>query len=184
MDLQALGNLRFESFHALNQAIPRIFTKIMRKTSNESKILRGTLRNDRVRIKPALKVGAKCPAYLDPVARKEWKRVAPELEAQGVLTEASAQILASYCSSFAHFKASEEAIQRDGLVIDITSSTRTGMTVKPIPHPAVRNYQTFKRMMLESARLFGIDPLNAGKIEPQSQPPPAPVDDGWGDFQN
>jgi P27 family predicted phage terminase small subunit len=146
----------------------------MRKTSNEMKALRGTLRTDRARSKPALKVGAKCPSYLDKVAKAEWKRVGPELEQQGVLTEASAQILASYCSSFAHFKASEEAIQRDGLVINITSSTRTGMTVKPVPNPAVRNYQTFKRMMLESARLFGIDPLNAGKIEPQSQPEQAP----------
>ena len=153
----------------------------MRRTSNEMKALRGTLRIDRARNKPALKVGSTAPNWLDPVGRKEWKRVAPELMAQGVLTEASAQTFwPAYCSSFAHFRASEEAIQRDGLVINITSSTRTGMTIKPVPNPAVRNYQTFKRLLLEAARLFGIDPLNAGKIEPQSPPPPAPVDDGWG----
>ena len=132
-----------------------------RKTRQQLE-MQGTFRADRHagRNTPTFTTGAKCPAYLSREAKAEWRRVAPELEAQGLLTSGSAQVLASYCSSFAHWRESEQAMQRDGLVILTKSTTRTGETIKPVPNPAVRNYQTFKRLMLEAASRFGLDPLS------------------------
>lgn len=121
--------------------------------------------------------GAKCPSWLDAEAKKEWKRIAPELEAQGILTSVSAQILASYCSSFAHWKQSEAEIQKNGLVISIQSTTRTGQTIKPVPNPAVKNYLTVKRLMLESAAKFGLDPLSSQRVDAVPQQPAREEDD-------
>src|SRR5215813_2198969 len=126
----------------------------MRRTTNEHKSLRGTLRADRTRHELAFKAGAKCPTWLSKTARAEWKRISDDLEANGLLTSANQHILATYCASFAHWKESEADIQKNGLLIVIESTTRTGMTRKPVSNPAVKNYLQFKRATLEAAKLF------------------------------
>ena len=42
----------------------------------------------------------KCPTWLEPEAKKEWKRLAPSLEAMGVLTQADLTAFAGYCQAF------------------------------------------------------------------------------------
>ena len=44
----------------------------------------------------------KCPAWLMPEAKKEWKRLAPSLIAMGVLTEHDMEAFAGYCQAYAH----------------------------------------------------------------------------------
>lgn len=48
------------------------------------------------------KATVKCPSWLLPEAKKEWKRLAPSLEAMGVLTIAqqNLKIMQSFCSEF------------------------------------------------------------------------------------
>ena len=43
----------------------------------------------------------KCPAWLSPVAKKEWKRIAPELERLGLLSVIDGAALEGYCESYA-----------------------------------------------------------------------------------
>lgn len=145
----------------------------MRRTTNAAKRLSGTARADRVRNEIAFASGAKCPSWLSKTAKAEWKRIADDLEANGLLTAANQHILATYCASFAHWKDSEVDIQTNGLVIVIESTTRTGMTKKPVPNPAVKNYLQFKRATLEAAKLFGLDPQSVLKVEAI----PAPSDE-------
>lgn len=146
-----------------------------RKTAREL-ALAGTYRADRHGgTRPTFTPGARCPAYLSKAAKSEWRRLAPELEANGLLTEASSAIFASYCSAFAFWKESQQQIAADGLVIRIQSTTRTGQTIRPVPNPAIKNLHTFARLMLEAASRLGIDPLAAMKIETPLAPP-APKD--------
>jgi P27 family predicted phage terminase small subunit len=148
----------------------------MRATSQRLKELKGTARNDRARKELTLKTGAKMPSYLSKAARAEWKRIGPELEAAGILTEASANIFASYCVSFALWRECLESIATQGQVVLVTSQTRTGSTTVPKPNPAVRNLGEHQRAMLASAKLFGIDPLSRPRIEAQPVTPAKPTE--------
>ena len=46
----------------------------------------------------------KCPDWLLPEAKKEWKRLAPALEAMGVLTMADQTAFEGYCQAYARWK--------------------------------------------------------------------------------
>ena len=43
----------------------------------------------------------KCPNWLMPEAKKEWKRLSPSLIAMGILTEHDMQAFAGYCQAYA-----------------------------------------------------------------------------------
>ena len=42
-----------------------------------------------------------CPKWLEPEAKKEWRRLSKQLEAIGVLTEVDQAAFASYCQAYA-----------------------------------------------------------------------------------
>lgn len=144
----------------------------MRRTSNANKSLRGTLRADRVRHAPEFAQGAACPRYLDATAKGEWKRVSRELIEKGILTTVSANLLGAYCQSFSLWRGSLEDIAKNGAVLMVKSTTRTGQTITPKPNPAVKNMLQLQRAMMDAARLFGISPLHSNQVEAN---PPAPV---------
>lgn len=52
----------------------------------------------------------KCPTWLLPEAKKEWKRLAPSLEAMGVLTMADLTAFEGYCQAYARWKEAEAFI--------------------------------------------------------------------------
>lgn len=49
----------------------------------------------------------RCPAHLDAVARKEWRRLATPLHAAGILTLADRAALAAYCQAWSRWVAAE-----------------------------------------------------------------------------
>lgn len=51
-----------------------------------------------------------CPDWLLPDARQEWARIAPELEAMGLLTRIDMAMFAAYCQSYARWRQAEEAV--------------------------------------------------------------------------
>src|SRR4051812_31093346 len=62
-----------------------------------------------------------CPAHLTAGARAEWDRLAPELEANGLLTRVDRAALAGYCVLYARWAEAEEqlkerfvTVKRDG----------------------------------------------------------------------
>ena len=138
----------------------------MRRKTREEKIAQGTYRPDRDRTVPQFRAGATRPKFLtNRIARAEWNRVAPLLTEQGVLTEIDATLLASYCLLYAHWRESVESLARDGLVIIVSSQTRTGSTVKPVQNPALRNSLQLQKQMMATATKFGINPLDRPRIE-------------------
>lgn len=93
------------------------------------KVLKGTARRpDRV---PQPSVGGglpACPAWLEPEAKREWRRVAPELRRLGLLTVVDRAALAGYCQAYSRWRAAEERV-RDG---ELTFTTQTGFVgVRP-----------------------------------------------------
>ena len=63
----------------------------------------------------------KCPTWLEPEAKKEWKRLAPSLEAMGVLTQADLTAFAGYCQAYARWKEAEEFISQHGSIFQTPS---------------------------------------------------------------
>ena len=63
-----------------------------------------------------------CPKWLEPEARKEWRRLAPYMERIGILTEADRTAFASYCQAYARWKDAEEFMTRSGQTIFKTPS--------------------------------------------------------------
>jgi P27 family predicted phage terminase small subunit len=101
------------------------------------------------------------------------------LSQAGVLQQIDQSLLASYCTMYGHWRASEEDIQQNGLVITVTSTTRTGRTDKPVPNPAVSNSIRFHKAMMATAVKFGINPLDRPRIEiPPDEIEDEPEDDG------
>jgi P27 family predicted phage terminase small subunit len=137
----------------------------MRRKSKEEKQQQGTYRADRDRKTPKFSPGAVCPKYLTKTAKAEWNRVAPLLEEAGILRDIDASLLASYCQMFAHWRSSEDAIAKNGLVVTVSSQTRTGRTDKPVQNPAVRNSIQFHKAMMATAVKLGISPLDRPRIE-------------------
>lgn len=66
-------------------------------------------------------VAPKCPSWLDAEARKEWRRIAPELDRLGLLTVVDMAALAGYCQSYSTWKAATEALNRHGLTYEATN---------------------------------------------------------------
>ena len=58
--------------------------------------------------------GVKCPSWLLPEAKKEWKRLAASLEAMGVLTMADLTAFAGYCQAYARWREAEDFITQHG----------------------------------------------------------------------
>lgn len=53
-----------------------------------------------------------CPRHLLPEARKEWRRITPELERYGLISKLDRTALALYCQAWARWVWAEEQMQR------------------------------------------------------------------------
>ena len=61
-------------------------------------------------------VSLRCPNYLLPEARKEWRRLAPILMNLGLLTAADAVPFAGYCQAYARWREAQDEITRHGSI--------------------------------------------------------------------
>jgi P27 family predicted phage terminase small subunit len=151
-----------------------------KKKPNQSHLLAGSFRADR-HAKGGLQFPAAtgtAPRWLSKAAKAEWRRVAPLLLEQGMLTEPDTAILGAYCSAFAGYLEAKALVERDGQVVIVESSTRTGKTVKPIRNPAVTLMLDFQRAMLAAAAKLGFSPYDRERIEGSETP-----DDGGQELQ-
>ena len=62
-----------------------------------------------------------CPKWLEPEAKKEWRRLSKQLEQIGVLTEVDQAAFASYCQAYARWKEAEEFITQHGTIVKTPS---------------------------------------------------------------
>lgn len=127
----------------------------------ELKIFKGTFRPSRERgkgVKPAL-VLPPCPAWLSPVARTEWKRVARELHELGLLTRIDQTALAGYCENYAVLVQCTNYIRRQGGYAKYLA----GQNSQTTPHLTAINKAWDKIRAFCSE--FGMTPSSRGGIQ-------------------
>jgi P27 family predicted phage terminase small subunit len=113
---------------------------------------------------------SKPPAHLDAEAKREWRRVAPQLYECGLLTVLDVDALAIYCASWSMWVEAEKQLEEQGLTVPGRSGT-----MKANPWLAVANQA--RRQMLAMAQEFGMTPLSRGRIKVEPPQSPDPFED-------
>ena len=140
----------------------------MRRKSKPEKQAMGTYRPDKEpkrlqftanEIKPPLFIRK------NKIAHEEWKRVVPHLLEADVIKDPDLSLLASYCVLYSRWRAASQDVETNGLILTVTSTTRTGKTQKPIPNPACSLEQSYQAHMMRTAVKFGINPLDRPRVE-------------------
>ena len=116
------------------------------------------------------KGGVKCPSWLLPEAKKEWRRLSKQLEAIGVLTEVDQAAFASYCQAYARWKEAEEFMTQHGTIV----KTKSGYWQQV---PQVSIAQTYLKIMNKIAEQFGLTPAARSRITAGADMKDAAVDD-------
>ena len=111
--------------------------------------------NDREPVPP--KATLKCPAWLLPEAKKEWKRLAPALEAMGVLTMADLTAFEGYCQAYARWKEAEAFITQHGSIFQTPSGY-----VQQVPQVSIA--QQHLKIMQSLCSEFGLTPATRARI--------------------
>lgn len=106
--------------------------------------------------KPEKKAPA-CPKWLEPEAKKEWRRLAKKMEQLGILTEVDMAAFAGYCQAYARWKEAEEFIQQHGTIF----KTPSGYP-QQVPHVSIA--QTYLKIMNRFAEQFGLTPASRSRI--------------------
>ncbi len=133
------------------------------------KLLRGTLRKDRVNAQePRVSCAIPpCPRELSLGAKREWRRIARELAAAGLLARIDRAALALLCEHWARWIEAIQMLQRHGVVVKSANGYP-----QPSPFLAVANKAAEQvRLMLSE---FGMTPsarsrVHAGPGEPEEE---------------
>jgi P27 family predicted phage terminase small subunit len=89
------------------------------------------------------------PAWMCEIARAEWDRVAPMLEASKVMSPRHQQTLAAYCDSFADMVTADRELQANGTTI-MDDKGRVSN------HPAWLRKRDARNQLLKFASEFGL----------------------------
>lgn len=98
-----------------------------------------------------------CPKWLEPEAKKEWRRLAKQMEELGILTEVDMAAFAGYCQAYARWKESEEFITQHGTLVRTPSGYYQQV-------PQVSIAQTYLKIMNRIAEQFGLTPASRSRI--------------------
>ena len=106
--------------------------------------------------KPNKKAPA-CPKWLEPEAKKEWRRLAKQMEAIGILTEVDMAAFAGYCQAYARWKEAEEFITQHGSIFQTPSGY-----VQQVPQVSIA--QQNLKIMQSFCSEFGLTPATRARI--------------------
>ena len=98
-----------------------------------------------------------CPKWLEPEAKKEWRRLCKKMEMMGVLSEVDMAAFAGYCQAYARWKEAEEFITQHGTIVKTPSGYWQQV-------PQVSIAQTYLKIMERFASEFGLTPSSRSRI--------------------
>ena len=104
----------------------------------------------------------KCPTWLMPEAKKEWRRLAPMLIKMGLLTNADVQTFAGYCESYARWKEADQKLTELGS----TSETSRGYETQSV---WVNIAQKNLHQMKELGNEFGLSPVARSRLSAKAK---------------
>ena len=99
-----------------------------------------------------------CPSWLEPEAKKEWRRMAKTLESIGILTEIDKAAFAGYCQAYARWKEAEEFLTKHGTIFKTPSGY-----IQQVPQVSIA--QTYLKVMKDFASQFGLTPASRTRIQ-------------------
>jgi P27 family predicted phage terminase small subunit len=111
-----------------------------------------------------------CPRHLDGEARAEWRRLAPQLFAAGLLTELDVAALSALCVTWALWSEAEQKLASESLTV-----TGRGGAVRPSPWIAIAS-RAQRDMQLLAAE-FGMTPNSRQRIRVVAPAAPDPFDE-------
>ena len=103
------------------------------------------------------KKAPKCPSWLEPEAKKEWRRLAKQMEQLGTLTEVDMTAFAGYCQAYARWKEAEEFITQHGTIVKTPSGYWQQV-------PQVSIGQTYLKIMSRFCEQFGLTPSSRSRL--------------------
>jgi len=98
-----------------------------------------------------------CPPWLPQEAKREWKRVAPELIRLGIITNLDQSTLAGYCIVYSQWRKAQEVLRDQGMVY----VTQRGQLK---PRPEIEIARLSGDMMKVFASELGMTPLSRERI--------------------
>ena len=107
------------------------------------------------------KKAPRCPSWLEPEAKKEWKRMAKTLETIGVLTQVDKAAFAGYCQAYARWKEAEEFLSKYGTIFKTPSGY-----IQQVPQVSIA--QTYLKVMKDFCSEFGLTPAARTRIQVDS----------------
>lgn len=103
------------------------------------------------------KKAPRCPTWLEPEAKKEWRRMVKQLEQLGILTEVDMAAFAGYCQAYARWKEAEEFISKHGTIVKTPSGYWQQV-------PQVSIAQSYLKIMNRFCEQFGLTPSSRSRI--------------------
>jgi P27 family predicted phage terminase small subunit len=107
------------------------------------------------------KKAPRCPSWLEPEAKKEWKRMTKTLETIGVLTQVDKAAFAGYCQAYARWKEAEEFLSKHGTIFKTPSGY-----IQQVPQVSIA--QTYLKVMKDFCSEFGLTPAARTRIQVDS----------------
>ena len=104
------------------------------------------------------KKAPRCPSWLEPEAKKEWKRMSKTLETIGVLTQVDMTAFAGYCQAYARWKEAEEFLSKHGTIFKTPSGY-----IQQVPQVSIA--QTYLKVMKDFCSEFGLTPAARTRIQ-------------------
>jgi len=111
----------------------------------------------------------RCPQNLSDEARKEWRRIVPELEALGLLTTIDRAALAAYCAAWGRFIEAEKVIKEKG---SLYKTANGNVIISPMLSVANRAMEQMRVFGAE----FGLTPSSRTRISATPQESDDPLD--------
>lgn len=104
------------------------------------------------------------PAELDQRAKSEWKRIAKELHAMGVLTRVDTKALANYCQAYSDMLAARALLVDWNLTHPDQINVLKTMNGMIRTHPYVQQMRDARLDMMKFAAEFGLTPSSRSRV--------------------
>ena len=105
----------------------------------------------------------KCPKHLDHEARKEWRRMAKELEPLGLLTGLDKAVFASYCQAWSIWVEATMKVRDSGLVVKASTGT-------PMMNPYLPIVNKANEQMMKALVEIGMSPSSRSRVKVAEKP--------------
>jgi P27 family predicted phage terminase small subunit len=114
------------------------------------------------------------PKHLSAKAKKEWKRIAPELLKVGLLTKIDGPALAAYCDYYGQWAQASQGLKKTGILIK-------GALGEPMINPLLKIINSALDGMRKICSDFGMTPSSRSKVKAATKPEEPEGEDyfGW-----